>query len=162
MAGSSSYERRNARARAEGYRNDYDRRVHGNGTIPASEPVTAEMRQAHRGHRSYADLNRLIDRLGRQGGGEARDDVQVSPLGLNRDARGRWTEVDVLVLMPDGSERRFVLRGRQASQASLKRLRASLGAAGVSYLAAPSIDVFSGAIEQDEGPEYADVEDEAA
>jgi hypothetical protein len=139
---SSSYERRNARARSLGYESYYDYRVHGSGTVPASQPVTPEMREANRGHRSAADLGRLIDRY-------AGRDIHVIPAGLDRDARGRWKHVDVLVIMPDGSERRFILRGRQASTAELERLRASLTAAGVPFLAAPSIDVFADADEPD-------------
>ena len=139
---SAAYNRRNARARALGYRSYYDYRLHDSGARPPSDPITAAMRAANRGHRSFADLTRAL--RGVEPGG-----AQVAPLGLNRDAKGRWTEIDVLVLYPDGSERRYVLRGKQASTANLERLRASLAAAGVTYLAAPSIDVFSGESESE-------------
>lgn len=139
---SGAWERRNARARLLGYQNYYDYRVHNSGRAAPSVPVTSEMRAANRGHRSLADLKRLLGRLGPEGG---KAGPQVLPLGLDRGPDGRWRSVDVLVMMPDGTERRFVLRGRQASRANLRRLRDSLDAGGIRFQAAPSIDVFAGA-----------------
>lgn len=168
----SGYDRRNARARAEGYRNDYDRRLHDNGAIPASEPVTPEMRARNRGHRGYADLLRLIERSprARTPGNRVRF---VLPAGLERGPDGRYTRIHVAVFMEDGSQRDFFIRAHHiedparnpASQENLARLRATLGASGVTYIAAPSIDVFSqppraGDDEDDFDLEDFDLEDE--
>ncbi len=70
-------------------------------------------------------------------------ELVVIPVGLDRDAKGRWKTIDVLVLLPDGSERHFVLRGRQAAESRLRRLRGLLEGEGVRWLSAPSLDVFA-------------------
>lgn len=133
---SAAWERRNAAARAAGYKNYYDYRVHGYGKVSASEPVTESMRAAGRGHRSLADLNAAI-RSGR---------VEfLSPTGTERGAGGRWKTIHVAVFTRDGKQRDFYLRGRQASGFNLKRLRQQLDAEGIHYLDAPSLDVFSAA-----------------
>ncbi len=133
---SAGWERRNAAARAAGYESYYDYRVHGYGARPASAPVTSEDREQYRGHRSLGDLMRLVDRVGP-------GEIQVAPLGTQRNSRGRWTQVEVDVRFADGRERRFVLRGRQASAANLEALKGALSGSGITYLASPSIDVFS-------------------
>jgi hypothetical protein len=133
---SRDYEVRNARAVAEGYKSDYDRRVHGYGTIAPGVPVTSEMREAGRGHRSLADLNSLL------GTGRAE---YVSPTGIERGADGTFKTIHVAVFTRDGRQHDFYLRGRQASEANLKRLRSTLDDGGIEYLDAPSLDVFSAA-----------------
>lgn len=132
---SAAYDRRNAAARAKGYSSYYDYRAHDNGRLPPGAPreAGAGLRRA-RGHASLADLERLI------GSGRA---VKVLPVGLERDAKGRWTKIDVLVLVEGGAERHFILRDRQASEANLKRLRDMLVSMGVGYQVAPSLDVFA-------------------
>lgn len=136
---SAAWERRNARARALGYDDYYDYRSHDNGRLPPAAPKLRGPELARsRGHRSSADLNRLVRSRGA--------DLVVIPVGLERDAKGRWTKIDVLVLLPDGSERHFLLRGRQAWTEVLKRLRELLESEGVHWLAAPSLDVFSQAM----------------
>jgi hypothetical protein len=138
---SAAYERRDAAARAAGYRSYYDYRVHGHGTVPAGEPVTGSMRQAFRGH-AGGDLRDLLADIAARGA-----EAQVSPLGTDRDRRGRWREVDVLVQYVDRygrvRERSFRLRGRAASTGKLKTLGAAISASGAGLIAAPSIDVFA-------------------
>ena len=58
---SAAWEGRNARARALGYRNYYDYRVHNFGRIPAGESApTGEERQRLRGHRGAADVESVL------------------------------------------------------------------------------------------------------
>jgi hypothetical protein len=104
-------EARNARARAEGYRNDYDRRIHDSGRIPASEPGEPARYRGHSG------LSELLAELG-----QSRRRIQrVAPRAMpERDARGRYREVRVEVLYTSGRQRTFYLRGRSASQRSLR------------------------------------------
>jgi hypothetical protein len=136
------WQRRNAAAQAKGYRNYYDYRIHRFGAIPASEPApTGEQRRRLRGHASSADLSRQL---------KAGGDLIFLPVGLQRNSRGQWERVQVVVLMPDGSERQYILTGAQASSENLRRLRDQMQAAGATIVAAPSIDVFSAPFEQDD------------
>ncbi len=133
---SAAWDRRNARARALGYEGYYDYRAHDNGRLPPGAPRLRGAALARsRGHRSVADLERLVRSRGTE--------LVVIPVGLDRDAKGRWKTIDVLVLLPDGSERHFVLRGRQAAESRLRRLRGLLEGEGVRWLSAPSLDVFA-------------------
>lgn len=145
----TSSERRNERARERGYASYYDYRIHDYGRIPPGQEVPYETRERLAGRRGLAGLLRTIE--GRRPSAEERaagvtgrvQPEEVLPVGLERDARGRWTVVDVVVLDAAGHESHFRLTGAQASQANLKRVRASLEAEGVSFHAAPSIDVFA-------------------
>lgn len=48
-----------------------------------------------------------------------------------RDARGRFEEIEILVTMRDGSQRRFFLRGRQVGDpATLRRIAEAIDAGG--------------------------------
>lgn len=123
---------RNARARAEGYRNAYDRRVHDNGRIPPSEPpVKGEQLSRARGHRSGADLKRDV------GFGDV---VSVWTYGP-RDREGRYKWVDMLLLTADGKERIYRLRGRQITAANLDTLTQAIDASGAVVSPAPSLDI---------------------
>ncbi len=134
---SASWDARNARARALGYSSYYDYRAHDNGRLAPSAPrLRGQALARSRGHRSLADLRQLI-RSGRA--------VEVLPVGLERDSKGRYKVIDVLVLVEGGAERHFVLRGRQAGEGQLARLRALLESSGVGWQDAPSLDVFSSA-----------------
>lgn len=151
----AAQDRRNERAREQGYKNDFDRRMHDNGKIPPNEPpLSGDERERARGHRGRADFIRLIS-SGR--------DVYVLPVGQERGPDGRWLRIHILVLMPDSTERHFYLKSRPgavndpASQASLRDLRDRMNAAGITWVAAPSIDVFS-----DEGLDAGEGLEEAA
>lgn len=64
---SEAYERRNARARALGYRNYYDYRIHGYGREPPGAPVDPEARAERMGLRrggGFLALLRNPDRVG--------------------------------------------------------------------------------------------------
>lgn len=128
---SAKQERANARARAAGYRNAYDLRIHGYGRIPASERISGEQLARARGHRSAADLERMV------GSGDV---VSVWTYGP-RDSEGRYKWVDVLLLDANGGERIFRLRGRQITARNLDRIAQAVDAAGAVVSPAPSLDI---------------------
>lgn len=132
---STSWQRRNDRARSLGYRNFYDYRAHDYGKLPPSAPRLrgGELRVA-RGHAGPADLQRLISR------GRVSTMFQ-EPVG-ERDDAGRYREVRVTVQLNDGSQQRFRLRGRQLKADELEPLRAAVSAAGPDVYTNPSIDVL--------------------
>lgn len=133
---SASWNRRNYAAKALGYKNYYDYRVHDNGRLPPAAPVTGQLRRRNRGHRSAADFERRLR--------STRNPVrQVLPVGLERGPGGRYERILVAVLLDDGSQVDYILRGKQASEVNLRRLRRVLDDAGIHYQEAPSIDVFS-------------------
>lgn len=104
--------RDNARARELGYKSYYDWRAHDSGRIPPSEPRASGERLARaRGHRSAADLRAALKR-----------DALVLTTELTRGKGGRYSAVEITVVDAAGVERVFTLRGRAASQASLRRL----------------------------------------
>lgn len=132
---SSAWERRNASARAAGYRNYYDYRAHDYGRLPASaERLTGEPLARARGHRSIADLERLV------AGGRV-EIATVIPAGDPDPKTGRYKSVEVVVIDSNGRERRFVMKGQQASSANMGRIKDSFVTGGVLYLDSPSIDV---------------------
>ena len=115
-----SWADRNAQAQSLGYRNYYDYRVHDYGNMPPGEPgATGELLDRLRGHRGAADLGSFIER---QRDADDYDydvtravaaDVQPS---YERDAEGRWTYISVTLLMDDGTEREYRLRGLDTQQ----------------------------------------------
>ena len=141
----------NARARGLGYKDYYDYRIHDNGRIPPGEPpLSGSERSRARGHAGRADFLRFI---------RANPDVYVLPVGLERRANGQWERIHIAVILPDGSERHYYLRSRPGtasdptSQRNLEALRDELQAAGIYWVAAPSIDVFA---DLDEPPDELD------
>lgn len=127
----ATWAERNARARAAGYRNYYDYRVHGYGTIPPSERVEGEALARARGHRSGADLKRDV------GFGDV---VSVWTYGP-RDMEGRYKWVDMLLLTADGKERIYRLRGSQITARNLDALSSHIDASGAVVSPAPSLDI---------------------
>lgn len=109
---SAAWERRNARAKALGYKSYYDYRVHGNGKIPPGRPaLTGAAKQRARGHRGRADFLASL----REG------DLIIMPRGISsveydEDARGglgAYLEIEKLVIPGEhgrGRERTFILR----------------------------------------------------
>lgn len=134
MAKSGSWQARNARAQALGYRNYYDYRVHNYGKQPASAPVSEAARPRLRGHRGAADLEQLMQR--------GRVELLTIDTAV-RGKQGRYTSVQVSVLTTDGKLRTFTLRGKGATNARLAAIRDAAVQGGATYLAAASVDVFA-------------------
>lgn len=135
---SPAYERRNARARALGYESYYDYRIHNHGRIAAGEPAPGgEARARLRGHRGAADLAR-----------ELPAGSVLVPIDQQRDpATGRLKWVEVEVDGPDGSRRRYRLRGRQLDRKNLDRLWATIQGAGATWAHNPSVNLFAPMLE---------------
>lgn len=103
---STGWERRNARARAQGYDSYYDYRAHDYGRIPPAQPRARGATLARlRGHRSEADLERML-RSGR---------VELVNTVTTVDRRGRLG-VDVLVTLSDGSTIEYRIDEKQAGR----------------------------------------------
>lgn len=131
--GLSAYQRRNQRARAAGYRNYYDQRLHA-GAPPgaALPPKGSPERSRLRGHRGAADLVRTL----RPG------DVIVVPDGLPdiaKDAKGRYAKIEVLVLRDDGTTDRFTIRRKTYDQ--MAGLLDQVAAKGAIFSPSPSLDL---------------------
>lgn len=107
---SSAWERRNARARALGFKNYYEQRTRK--TPGAPKPSSEELRR-RRGHAGPSDLNRLL-RSGRV------ELINVVQTGYSPPT------FDLLCRMDDGTQRSFVLRG----EAPVRKFRATIDALG--------------------------------
>jgi hypothetical protein len=108
-----------------GYSSYHDYRAHDYGRRPASEPRArgAELTRL-RGHRSAADLARLITNgAGPKKGPRHLDAELLMVTVTRRDTKGHVREVEVLVTLSDGSQRSYVLRGQAVSQQNLDQLR---------------------------------------
>jgi hypothetical protein len=104
MAASGYWQKRNARAKELGYRNYYDYRAHDNGRLPPNLPALRGSELARsRGHRSAADLERLL-RSGR---------VELVSTAHSFDAKGRPVTIALVTLAPNGETREYQLRGDQ-------------------------------------------------
>jgi hypothetical protein len=131
---SSAYQRRNERARAAGFKNYYDQRVRGGvgrARPDAAAPSGAELARA-RGHRGTADLVRTL----RPG------DVIVVPNGLPdivKDAKGRYSKIEVMVLRDDGSTDRFTIRRKTYEQ--MAGVLEKMAAKGAMFSPSPSLDL---------------------
>ncbi len=122
---SATWERRNARARAAGYRNYYDYRAHAYGRRPASEPAASGEQLARlRGHRGGADLRRELA-AGRVS--------HVRALPPELDPLGRIRRQELLVTYADGRQRTFVLKAQALDPERLRGLVDDLDAAGIHY-----------------------------
>lgn len=106
----TAYQKRNRRARAAGYRNYYDFRLHDNGRLPPGPlELSGEERARRRGHRGTADFVLSL--------GEG--DLIVMPMGLSsivydenaRRGVGAYEEiVKTVIYARSGRERTFALR----------------------------------------------------
>ncbi len=103
---STAWERRNARARAKGFRNYYEQRTR---KVPGGPKPSRDELRRRRGHAGLGDLNRLV----RAGRVELINVVQV-----NYDP----PTFDLLCTLQDGSQRSFTLKG----EAPIRRFRATL------------------------------------
>ncbi len=107
---SQAWERRNAKARAAGFKNYYEYRTRK--TPGAPKPTREELRR-RRGHAGPRDLEKLV-KSGRV------ELVNVVQVGYDPPA------FDVLCIMDDGTQRSFTLKG----EAATRRFRAAVDAAG--------------------------------
>ena len=73
--------------------------------------MSGEARQRARGHRSEKDLVRAVNA-----------GSLIMSFGGQRNNRGQWVSVDVIVVQPNGREMTFSLRGRQARAERLEAL----------------------------------------
>lgn len=129
----AAYLRRNARARALGYRSYYDYRAHDNGKLPPDAPRLrgARLRRA-RGHASAADLVR---------GSGPGTLVTAVPDPTSRQADGTYSRVYITAIDDDGADREYLLRGAALSQSAIDRLVGDLDARGAVFSPSPSLDV---------------------
>ena len=90
---SPAVERRNARARAAGFRNYYEQRIRGGvrKAVPGSPRPTGEALARARGHRGHADAIRAIPRA-----------QSASITGMGRDSSGRFTKIAVILVDDQG------------------------------------------------------------
>lgn len=114
---------RDAMAQGKGYRSYQDYREHGYGAIPPGTPVGPAQKRQYSGHAGLRELTNLISRRRNR-------PIEVQPRGLERGQGGRWRTIMVVALLPNGSRQVFYLRGRSASQDSLKALKRLLSDPG--------------------------------
>lgn len=129
---SPAYVARNLRAQALGYRNYYDYRIHGHGTVPPDRPApTGETRQRLRGHRGPADL--------------LRTNLDGALLTVTdhseRDSQGRYRWVELTVVDARGRQRTYRLSGRSLQGDRLQRTISAAQAAGGVLSPSPSLDL---------------------
>lgn len=130
---SAAYERRNARARALGYRSYYDYRAHDNGKIPPAAPrLRGEALRRARGHAGAADLTRAM-RPGAL--------ITATPDPTSRRTDGTYARIHVTVIGEDGSERDYMLRTATLKPGQLDAIIAAAGAAGAVFSPSPSLDL---------------------
>lgn len=130
----AEYAARQARARAQGFTGYYGKRVRAGASPSAPAPKGERLRQA-RGHAGAADLTRTIS----SGRVEAMTQEAVS-----RDEAGRVTTVRVTVMLADGSQRSFTVRGRDlVDPAKRAALVAAVTDAGSDIYMSASLDLVS-------------------
>ena len=128
---SPAYERRNARARALGYKSYYDYRAHGNGArAPEAPRLSGEKLRQARGHASAADLERAN-----------LDGALVTTIGEGRRADGSYQRLRVTVVDIDGRQREYVLRGKQAEARQLRQTIRAVAGGGAVFSPSPSLDL---------------------
>jgi len=137
----AEYRRRQAKAKAAGFRNYYAQRTKG---------ATGQRLREARGHSGPKDLERTL-RSGKV--------AVVSQEPLDRDpSTGQWRKVKVRVMTQDGKTREFTIRGKTLSDPA--ELQAAVLAAGVDIHAGYT-DVL-GLAPNDLDAVVAHLEDEAA
>ena len=143
---SAAYERRNAAARAKGYRSYYDYRAHGNGSRPPGEPrLRGEALRVARGHAGPADLRRDAAKPGTL--------VTATPDPTSRRKDGTYGQIHVTAIGEDGSEREYLLNIAKMKPGELDRLIADLDAAGAIISPSPSLDISAYASRPDDDDE---------
>lgn len=123
----AEYARRQARARAAGFRSYYEQRTR---RAPGAEKPPPDVLRRRRGHAGPADLRRDA------GAGD-----QLTAQLTRRDDQGRYRRIEIAVDSPDGTTTTYRLHGRQLRKDFLLRLVRDLEAAGVTFSPAPSQDL---------------------
>lgn len=121
---SSSWDKRNAAARAKGYRNYYDYRVHRYGALLPQEPVREDERLRLAGKRGPAALRRTLrqpDRI-----------ALIVEVGGPRTTQGTWESMIYVVTYTNGDIREFEVH--TPSAADLDDWRIEIEDAGVDFL----------------------------
>lgn len=109
---STAWQRRNERARAEGFRNYYDKRTRGKPDAP--KPTGDALRRA-RGHAGAADVTRAIA------------SGRVETISVVQTGYGKVPTFDVLLIFSDGRQTSYTVKG----DAAVARLRLQLDGQGV-------------------------------
>lgn len=133
---SAAWARRNARARALGYRNEYERRTR---SAPGAERPPADELRRLRGHVGPADLEH-----------EARGGDFVTAQLAGRDSEGRYREI-LVTIDREGSTRQYRIRGKDLSKDRLQALVQALTDVDVDFAQAPSQDLKAIAAKASEG-----------
>ena len=129
----AAYRRRDERAKAAGYKNYYDYRLHGYGKQPPAAPLPPKGQRARlRGHRSGRDLERKAKRNA---------GLLVTAILADRQADGTFAKLYVNTIDQDGKETEYMLTGHQLDKDYLKQLVADLEAAGAVFSPSPSTDL---------------------
>lgn len=98
------WQRRNAAARAKGYKNYYDYRAHGYGKEPPEAPrPRGEVLRRRRGHSGASDLMRLIQ--------SGRIELAIVEPG-QKGGDGKYRSARIVLTLDDMDERTFWLRGK--------------------------------------------------
>ena len=98
------WQRRNAAARARGYKNYYDYRAHGYGReAPEAPRPTGELLRRRRGHAGYSDLSSLA--------ANGRIELAIVEPG-EKGSDGKYRSARIVVTLDDMDERVFWLRGK--------------------------------------------------
>lgn len=152
---------RNANARAKGYKSYYDYRAHDYGRIAPSLPrLSGERLRKARGHTGYSDLLQQV-RAGRV-------EILSQTPGERDSASGQYSDVTVDVVLTDGSQRSYTLRGKDLRGDRIDTLRGAVSAAGSDIYTNPSLDILdltgvdNALLAEDIAAQYADYDPDDA
>lgn len=99
---SAAWEKRNAKARAAGYRNYYDYRLHDYGRLPPVLPLeSGTVAKRRRGTRGKAALKRQLAKPTQVG--------LIVEVPEAHDAEGQWTKMRFIVMRTDGKIDEYVV-----------------------------------------------------
>ncbi len=91
----------------------------------------------------------------------ARGDIElVAPITGDRDADGRWKNVDLRVIDTNGNESTYRVTASTPLE-TLAALRAAIDVGGASYLTTPSLDVFALFIDEEDLDDFEDLYEES-
>jgi hypothetical protein len=120
---SAGWQRRNAAARAKGYRNYYDYRMHRYGARPASEPIPGGLGPMLRGQRGPAALLRVLRSPNR---------VALIVEIPESNKQGQWTHMRYVVTFNNADIREYLVA--IPDSLTLASWRDAIDEAGVDYI----------------------------